>query len=106
MQQQIDVIKVGKKGTFVLPSYLREQYGIHEGSLMIPEPTEDGIILKPATVMPVEVYTAQRRAEFILSNAVDEHEYNDAVREVQDMGLEPATIPHSKWDATDAPAVS
>ena len=106
MQLVTEVIRIGKKGVFVLPSYLREQYNLNEGSLVIPEATDDGIILKPATVMPVEVYTPQRRAEFLLSNSTNEQEYNEAVEAVKSMGLCPDTIHHFKLAAPDAPAVS
>ena len=106
MQSGTEIIRIGKKGVFVLPSYLREQYNLNEGSLVIPEATEDGIILKPATVMPIEIYTPQRRAEFLLSNTTNQQEYNEAVEEVKSMGLNPDTIHHFKPDAPDAPAIS
>src|SRR5208283_5221112 len=62
--------KVGRRGTVVLPAKLRHRLGIEEGSFVVAEEREDGILIRPATVLPIEVYTPQRRAEFLLNNAV------------------------------------
>lgn len=43
-----------------------------------------------------EIYTAERRAEFLLSNAVDAADYRSARAEVKKLGLNPSTIPHCK----------
>ena len=39
--------------------------------------------------MPVEEYSDERKAEFLLSNAVDELDYVWAVREVRKLGVDP-----------------
>jgi hypothetical protein len=44
----------------------------------------------------VEVYTPERRAEFLLSNATDAADYAAAVKAVSKMGLDPARIRHKK----------
>ncbi len=86
--------RMGKRGTIVVPAKLRERYGLDEGTLIIAEEREDGILLRPAIAIPVEVYTPARRAEFLLTNAVDDQDYREAVMEVRAMGLEPNDIPH------------
>jgi AbrB family looped-hinge helix DNA binding protein len=88
--------KVGKRETVVIPASLRRRLGIEEGSLVIAEEREDGVLIRPAVAMPVEVYTPERRAEFLLSNVVDAEDYARAKEEVRKMGLDPATIPHHK----------
>ncbi len=88
--------KVGKRGTIVVPAELRERYGFDEGALVIAEEREDGILLRPAVAIPVEVYTPERRAEFLLANAVDDEDYQQAVAEVREMGLDPDRIPHQR----------
>lgn len=88
--------RVGKRGTVVIPSALRRRFGIEEGSLLIAEERNDGILLRPAIALPVESYTASRRAEFLLSNAVDEDDYARAVERVRQLGLDPEAIPHHK----------
>lgn len=87
--------RVGKRGTIVVPAALRKQYGLEEGALVIAEEREDGILLRPAVAFPVEVYTRERRAEFLLNNAVDSDDYRGAVAEVLKLGLDPDAIPHS-----------
>jgi hypothetical protein len=47
-----------------------------------------------ADVISVERYTPVRRAEFLLSTAVDTEDYARAVEAVRQLGLDPATIPH------------
>lgn len=90
------VSKVGKRGAVVIPAPLRRRFGIEEGSLVVAEATEEGILIRPAVAVPVEVYTPQRKAEFLLSNAVDANDYAWAIKEVRRMGLDPETVPHRK----------
>lgn len=88
--------KVGKRGAIIVPANLRKRFGIEEGSLVIAEEKDDGILLRPAIVVPVERYTPQRKAEFLLSNAVDEDDYREARKEVRKLGLDPNKIPHQR----------
>jgi AbrB family looped-hinge helix DNA binding protein len=88
--------KVGKRGTVVIPARLRKRFGITEGSLIITEETGDGILIRPAVALPVEKYSPERIAEFLLSNAIDAADYASAVEEVKRMGLDPDSIPHKK----------
>jgi AbrB family looped-hinge helix DNA binding protein len=86
--------RVGKRGTIVIPAALREQYGLEEGALVIAEEREDGILLRPAVAFPVEIYSPERQAELLLSNAVDADDYQEAIDAVKRMGLDPNTVPH------------
>ncbi len=88
--------KVGKRGTVVIPAKLRRRFGITEGSLIIAEESGNGILIRPAVAVPLESYSNERVAEFILSNAVDDAEYAKATDEVRRMGLDPNQIPHNK----------
>jgi AbrB family looped-hinge helix DNA binding protein len=87
-------LRVGKRGTVVLPAKLRRQFGMEEGAMIIAEALAEGILLRPAAVVPVEIYSDARRAEFLLNNAVGPDEYGWAVDEVRRMGLDPDAIPH------------
>jgi AbrB family looped-hinge helix DNA binding protein len=91
-----DTGRIGKRGTLVIPAALRRRFGIEEGNLVIAEEREDGILIRPAVAVPVETYAPRRRAEFLLSNAVDAKDYALAVKSVRAMGLDPADIPHRK----------
>ena len=86
--------RVGKRGVVVVPARLRKKFGLEEGSLVLTEEREDGILIRPAVALPVEVYTPARKAEFLLSNTVDRKDYLAARREVKKVGLEPDKIPH------------
>ncbi|MBW4616733.1 MAG: AbrB/MazE/SpoVT family DNA-binding domain-containing protein [Desmonostoc vinosum HA7617-LM4] len=88
--------KIGKKGVVVIPAYLRRRFGLEEGSLIITEETAQGILIRPAVALPIEIYTSERRAEFLLSNATNEEEYQAARSEVIAMGLNPDEIQHHR----------
>jgi len=88
--------RVGRRGTLVIPARLRRLYGIEEGSEVIAEETPEGILIRPAVTVPIELYGPERKAEFILSNAVDADDYARALDEVRAMGLDPAKIDHYK----------
>ena len=88
--------KVGKRGSIVVPAKLRKRFGIEEGTIVIAEEKEDGILIRPAVVVPVERYTPERKAEFLLSNAIDRADYRRARKEVLKLGLDPDSIPHHK----------
>ncbi|MCH7856479.1 MAG: AbrB/MazE/SpoVT family DNA-binding domain-containing protein [Gemmatimonadetes bacterium] len=88
--------RIGKRGTFVIPARLRRIFGIQEGSEVIAEETPEGILIRPAITVPLEIYGPERKAEFFLSNAVDDADYQRALNEVRKMGLDPAKIRHHR----------
>ena len=88
--------RVGKRGMIVIPAKLRRQFHLEEGAYIIVEACDEGILIRPASLHPVEIYTPERKAQFLLMNAVDAADYAEAVREVRNMGLDPGTIPHDK----------
>jgi len=85
---------LGKRGTLVIPAAIRRRYGLEEGSLVLVEERSDGILLRPAVAVPVERYDAQRKAEFLLNNAVGRKDYAAARKEVRRLGLDPDKIAH------------
>jgi AbrB family looped-hinge helix DNA binding protein len=91
----VETSKVGKRGAVVIPAALRHRFGIEEGTLVIVEERAEGVLIRPAVVMPVEVYTPERRAEFLLSNAVDAEDYARVREAVRQLGVDPDAIPHS-----------
>jgi AbrB family looped-hinge helix DNA binding protein len=94
----LDTTKVGKRGTVVIPAALRPHFGIEEGSLVMIEVRDEGILIRPAVAMPVEIYTPECRAEFLLTNAVDLADYAGFVEEVRKMGrlMRAAATPSSQ----------
>jgi AbrB family looped-hinge helix DNA binding protein len=91
-----EITKIGKRGTVVIPAALRRRFALNEGATVIIEEREDGLALRPAVTMPIEIYTPERKAEFLLSNSMDAEDYREAVAEVRKMGLDPCTIDHEK----------
>lgn len=66
----VETCKIGRNGTRVIPAKLRRR-----GALK---------------------YSARRKAEFLLNNAVDAADYRRAVRAVRKLGLDPEEIPHRR----------
>jgi bifunctional DNA-binding transcriptional regulator/antitoxin component of YhaV-PrlF toxin-antitoxin module len=75
---------------------MRRRFGIEEGSLVIAEERDDGILIRPAVAVPVEMYTPVRIAEFLLSNAVNASDYRKAMRAVTKLGVDPRTVAHHR----------
>ena len=99
MKTAVETIKVGKRGTVVIPARLRQRTGLMEGDLVIIEERDGGLLLRPAVALPVEIYSPERKAEFLLNNALDRKDYRWARREVKKMGLDPDKIPHDRPEA-------
>lgn len=86
--------KVGRRGTVVIPAPLRRRFKIDEGALIVLEEKQEGVLIRPAVALPLEVYPIERQAEFLLSNAVSDQDYKRARREVAKLGLNPDKIDH------------
>ena len=91
-----EVTRVGKRGTVVIPAPLRKRYGLDEGREVLVEETADGLMLRPAVTLPLEIYSKERKAELLLENAVDSKDYARARKEVRKLGLDPDAIPHER----------
>ena len=71
-------------------------FGEGQGSVVTAEEREDGILIRPAVVVPIEKYTPERKAQFLLSNATNATDYRKARTEVQKLGIDPDSIPHRR----------
>ncbi len=80
----------------MVPASLRKRFGIEEGSLVIAEEKDGGILIRPAVVVPVERYSPERQAEFLLSTTTSESDYRKARKAVRKLGLDPDSIPHQR----------
>jgi len=88
--------KVGKRGAIIVPARLRKRFGIEEGSMVVAEEKYDGILIRPAVVVPVERYSPERKAEFLLSTATTNADYRKARRVVRKLGVDPDSVPHRR----------
>jgi AbrB family looped-hinge helix DNA binding protein len=89
-------IRVGKRGTVVIPAPFRKSYGLDEGTQVIVESRPDGVLLRPVVTLPVEIYSTKRRAEFLLNSAITLEDYAQALKKVRSLGVDPQEIPHEK----------
>jgi AbrB family looped-hinge helix DNA binding protein len=88
--------RVGKRGAIVVPAKLRKRFGIEEGTLVTAEEKDDGILIRPAVIVPVERYSPERKAEFLLSTTTTDADYRKARKAVRKLGLDPDAIPHER----------
>ncbi len=88
--------KVGKRGVVVIPAAMRRRFGIEEGATVIAEEREDGVLIRPAVTLPLEIYTPERIAEHLLNNSLPGDDYERARAKVRELGLDPDSIPHAK----------
>jgi AbrB family looped-hinge helix DNA binding protein len=71
----MDIVKCGKKGQITIPRALLKRLGIEENTPMLIDVTTDGaIVLRQATVLPVEIYSDARIAEFEREGTVSDIE--------------------------------
>ncbi|MBC8244115.1 MAG: AbrB/MazE/SpoVT family DNA-binding domain-containing protein [Verrucomicrobia bacterium] len=57
-------VKLNERGSLTLPKRLREKYAMDGDSTVIVEDAGEGILVRPAEVVPVEIYSEARLAEF------------------------------------------
>src|SRR4030067_412398 len=93
---ETETTKIGKRGALLVIAGLRRKYGFEEGSLVVAEAREEGVLLRPAVTLPLERYTPERKAEFLLNNAVTPEDYAWALKEIKKLGIDPKTIPNEK----------
>lgn len=60
----MQTLTLSQRGTLTLPKKLRQRYALKPDDLLIAEETNEGILLRPATALPVELYSDERIAEF------------------------------------------
>lgn len=52
------------RGVVTLPAKLRKALGLKPDDLLIAETTPQGLLLRPAVTLPVEIYSEKRIREF------------------------------------------
>jgi len=62
----MQLVKLGKKGQLSLPKAILQRVGISGEAPLLVETTSDGaIVLRPAGVYPIEMYSDERIAAFL-----------------------------------------
>jgi AbrB family looped-hinge helix DNA binding protein len=57
-------VTITSRGVITLPARLRQALGLKADDHLIAETTPDGLLLRPAVTLPVEIYSAEREREF------------------------------------------
>jgi antitoxin PrlF len=58
------ILTLSDRGVLTLPVKLRKAMGFDSGQPLIAEETPEGLLLRPAVTLPVEIYSAERIREF------------------------------------------
>ena len=61
MQQKVTI---GRRGIITIPAKMREAFGLKQDDELIIENTDQGLLLRPAMSVPIEIYSEKRIAEF------------------------------------------
>ncbi len=62
-------LTVTARGGVTLPAKLRRELGIRADDQLIAEATPEGLLLRPAVTLPIEIYSAKRIAAFDAAEA-------------------------------------
>ncbi len=57
-------ITINERDALTIPAKMRETFGIKPNDELIIEDTEQGLLLRPAFSVPVEIYSEERLKEF------------------------------------------
>ena len=57
-------LTMGSRGVITLPIKLRRALGLDSGNVLIAEETPQGVLLRPAATIPIEIYSDDRIKEF------------------------------------------
>ena len=69
-----DTVIVSSRGQLTLPVGLRKRFGLQKGGPVILEERAGEIVLKPAVVLEVELYSDQQISAWDLDDRIDEGE--------------------------------
>ena len=62
-------LTINSRGVVTLPAKLRQTMGLKADDQLIAETTPQGLLLRPAVTLPLELYTPERVQEFDAAEA-------------------------------------
>jgi AbrB family looped-hinge helix DNA binding protein len=69
----MEAVKLGKNGQIAIPRAVMKRLNLRGDETLLLEVSDDGVIrLRPAAVLPIELYSAARIREFESETSVDE----------------------------------
>jgi AbrB family looped-hinge helix DNA binding protein len=57
-------LTITSRGVVTLPAKLRKALGLNTDDQLIAETTSEGLLLRPAVTLPIEIYSEKRIREF------------------------------------------
>ena len=69
-----ETLVVSSRGQITLPATLRKRLGIKGGDVMILEDRDDEIVLKPGTVVELQLYSDEQVARWDAADALSDEE--------------------------------
>lgn len=57
-------LTITSRGVVTLPAKLRQALGLKADDQLIAETTSEGLLLRPAVTLPIEIYSDERMREF------------------------------------------
>jgi len=91
-----EAARVGKRGAVVIPARIRRLFGIEEGTTVLVDAGPEGVLIRPAVTVPVETYSKERKATFILESWLTAADYPKLRDQVRRMGVDPDKVPHTR----------
>lgn len=91
-----EAARVGKRGAVVIPARIRRQFGIEEGTTVLVDTSPEGVVIRPAVTVPIEAYSLERKATFILESWLKPEDYPKLCAQVRRMGIDPDEVPHTR----------
>lgn len=62
-------LTITARGVITLPAKLRHALGLSASDQLIAEATPEGLLLRPAVTLPIEIYSEDRLKEFAAAEA-------------------------------------
>lgn len=78
-----DTLIISERGQITLPASIRKKYGLKGGSAVIIEERNNELLLKPAAIMELDIYSDSQIAEWDKADQLSESERERIIRSLE-----------------------
>ncbi len=78
-----DTLIVSERGQITLPATIRKRYGIKGGSALIIEERNNELLLKPAAIMELDIYSDDQIAEWDKADQLTDRERTRIIQNLE-----------------------
>ena len=78
-----DTLIVSERGQITLPASIRKRYGIKGGSALIIEERNNELLLKPAAVMELDIYSDSQIADWDKADQLSKNERERIIQRLE-----------------------